>query len=1703
MGYFSSKQNNIQERGYQEITFMGNGTRGTCLVDSGNLVGSAMNLKTFEKLQIPLISHKSEGKAAQGDPLDILGITEPIEFGFNGQETTSFKEAFIVIKNLSHEVNIGANFLQKNQAIHHHETGVVVLQKPGGKEVPIQLYGKQEVKEKITEKGSGCGSSGPAYVYSQVHVRIPAGTAKYIPVAIPAFKEDMDVLIEPFQGTKNPALLAKSVSKFQNGRTITVVYNPLKHDVQLERWCRIGEATQVGFRAEEKWAVLGDMSGPDDVKKKNKEDYTEIKDKRAWLNQQFRLQESEELAANPACHRQVEDMLLKYWDCISKTKTDYGKTDLMELEIDLTPGAKPFKGHNRQLNPRQEDDLHGQLEAWEREDVIEDSNSPWGAPLIPALKKDGRLRWCVDFRKLNDVTVKDSYPLPLIQANLHKLGKSKIFSTLDGTGAYHNISISERDRPLTAFLTPWGQYQFKRMPFGLCNAPQAYSRLVEMVLRGLDPRQVLAYLDDIILHSRTIQEHLDMLERVLHAHRKAGLKIAPAKSFLCRHTVDYLGHRVSEQGIEMLDDYVKLLVDWPKPTTSKQLATFLGKCGYYRQFIRNYGQIAACLEAEKKKPILKWTPQMDISFIKLREAFKHKPILAFPDFENGENFILDTDWSKEGMAQIISQKQKGEDGERERLIACGGRKCTQAERNYSSNKGETASFVDGLDRFEHILRYAPFKARVDNRCLSYIRNLKKPTGIYLRWLEFIDSFQFEVNHRAGKKHGNVDALSRADHLPPPTQQQIENSEEFLCSMVEELNEETLGAIQAEAEKEQILPISNKQLRRAQTDDEDLGHIRKYVIEGRKPTKEERKMESKAFQQLCQDFELLYIHKNVIYRKILAHEPRLGANDRLCIPNALQDKALYWAHAHDSVGHLGIGATQKRVRARFFFPGLYNKVESYVLGCHKCLQKRGAPARLNLPPHHTQRGFPGARWSLDLVGPMPRTEQGNAYIMTAEDVFTRWPIAVPIPDKTAEGIAAAVEKYIIAEHGVCQELLTDNALEFTGHVINDVARILGIKKVQTVPYNPNANPIERFHRTLGEMLRTTVKVQQTDWEDKLPAALLAYRTSVHNTTKMTPFYLTHGREARLPIDVIFPRPPQKAELRTNYSVKLRENLDEAFAFVREQQNKVIKREAALYNGTLEGKTLEEGDLVWYYTPRQEKGQVKKLHRGWIGPMKITKAISEVTYLITPEGDWTDKRPIIPCVVHRLKRYNKDTALPMQAWGNITTEQLVQHLVDTVDENLEATGEVNIPTKWQEQTSYYPIKISFPHEEADMVDLGPIDMLVGQNTKMLPEEDTVLEEKDETMTLEEDDNVETQDGQTEKTPVIQQQTAQIVDITHVVNKEADPVQKGKRQREDDIVQVHQTRQRTRMETEQRNKESADTVTPQARGSTHSVNSATNPAIPLYMAAGAEAAAVRTSPRQGKRQREDSNTASVQETSKLIKTDEGINSMTLNFEDMNLHTRKEGEEDEPDTLQEISQVCEPCARSLSEQVGPMIPRGVDSEPNRVIEIPFHRIQIHAGGMPPVRSSIQAAGHDCFARTNSVIRKGTTGAIPLGFSMAPSYGTYARLAETSTWPVQHPGLVLRAGVVDPDFRGELAALVTYLGPEEEWNVRAGDRICQLVAQYFLSAPYQIVRTLPRTGRGRKAGYQQFINKLPAMPGGVGEDLIHQQEDWEEDKRI
>ena len=237
------------------------------------------------------------------------------------------------------------------------------------------------------------------------------------------------------------------------------------------------------------------------------------------------------------------------------------------------------------------------MDKWLKKEIIEESNSPWSSRLVPVPKKNGKIRWCVDYRQLNKVTVKDVFPLPNIEESLTRMSNCKVFSALDGTSAYHAGHMEEQDKEKTPFVYYKGTFQFKSLAFGLCNTPATFSHLVMKALSGLDKRYYMPFLDDYANFSRSVNEHMKHLFNVLNAQRKAGLTLQPAKCQLFQHEINFLGHLISEEGIQTSPSFVNVIKDWPLPTTVKELRSFLGKTGYYQKFIKDYSKLAAPLQS--------------------------------------------------------------------------------------------------------------------------------------------------------------------------------------------------------------------------------------------------------------------------------------------------------------------------------------------------------------------------------------------------------------------------------------------------------------------------------------------------------------------------------------------------------------------------------------------------------------------------------------------------------------------------------------------------------------------------------------------------------------------------------------------------------------------------------------------------------------------------------------------------------------------------------------------------------------------------------------------------------------------------------------------------------------------------------------------------------------------------------------------------
>ena len=629
-------------------------TKVKILVDSGNLTrcGVAISEKFRQRMGLKLatIGGRKVGTAGAGLGMTQIGVSRSFDLRIPGIRKTFHVRKAVVLKELTDEVNVGTRFLQEVQAttgrspsLKFHANGTSLSlgddsvelvkrmgqpdERPGGRrrgrssdgdepERPLKRGRKearcQEVKR--TTKGTGQqallqggGRRRPTSVgqrtrgfpiFASKDTQLKAHSISFVKVQGMG-KGQQGTLVEDVGldlGDKVEVITAvygqtDSIGILNGGGTTYI----------LKRGAQLGEASPL------KIAKAGTVA--ETVKGVHEEDTV-----LGRLYEDLKLDDNELLKKHPRLLKQVKDLVRKYQDVFSSPEQAIGKTDLMEFDITLTEGARPVRSKVRPLNPKQKESLRNQLDLWEKEDVIEECESAWASAMVPALKKGGDIRWAVDYRGLNAVTVADAYPLPNIGENLDNLQGSQVYSTLDASAAYNTVPVTTRSRPLLAFVTPFGSYTFKRMPFGAKNSGATYSRFIDLLIRKLRSPYLLAYVDDVIVHTPNLDLHLKEVEKALQIHQEAGIKLNARKTHMFKLSAEYLGHKVDADGIHMQEEYVERILGWPIPKTVKQLASFLGFTGYYRSFIKEYAQLTCEMNAQKKKKVLEWTPEMNMKF---------------------------------------------------------------------------------------------------------------------------------------------------------------------------------------------------------------------------------------------------------------------------------------------------------------------------------------------------------------------------------------------------------------------------------------------------------------------------------------------------------------------------------------------------------------------------------------------------------------------------------------------------------------------------------------------------------------------------------------------------------------------------------------------------------------------------------------------------------------------------------------------------------------------------------------------------------------------------------------------------------------------------------------------------------------------------------------------------------------------------------
>ena len=861
-------------------------------------------------------------------------------------------------------------------------------------------------------------------------------------------------------------------------------------------------------------------------------------------------------------------------DRFATTDFDLGHTELLQHEID-TGGSPPIHQKPYPVPFSQRSIIEEHVNKMLKQGVIQPSNSPWSSPVVLVKKKDNTIRFCIDYRKLNAITVKDTYPLPRIDEILLTLGQSQYYTSLDLMSGYWQVGVKKEDRPKTAFITFGGLWEFISLPFGLCNAPSLFQRLMERVLAGLLWRFCFCYIDDILICSPTFEDHIEHLNQVFARLRKHGLKLKLKKCHFALKEIQFLGHTVSPKGIAVDPTKTDRVQKFPQPTTVTELKAFLGLASYYRRFVPNFAQVSAPLNALlRKNAPFQWTSTCDIAFCTLKRLLTQPPILVFPDFT--QPFLLQTDASGKAIAGILAQKHNGI----EHPIAYASRTLTPAETRYPVIEQECLACVWSIKHFRQYLYGHRIILQTDHSPLKWLlKTAKSPDGSSRlhRWALALQEYDYEVQHKAGMNNANADALSRISDLPEQTSQQTTLQTSNHIASVTESSPSTMHAYQLADPKltplitflqDNSLPYDNKEAR----------HIVQI---------------SSAYTLVS---GLLY-HINSHRRSLL----------QLVIPDKLRSELLASLHSDIFAGHLGFRKTYNKITQHYYWNTMVQDIYDYCTACLHCQQRKSPskPYRAPLVPLQAVER-PWDRVAMDIMGPInPPSDLGHKYIIIFTDYLTRWVEGFSLHDIKTETIAKVFVEAIVCRFGAPRTLLSDRAPNFLSNLIHDICQIMNIHQIHTSPYHPATDGlVERFNRTIIDMLSAYVQ-HRTDWNTFLPFALFAYRTSVHESIKESPYFLLFGQDARIPISEVFTQAPSPYLVDVDlYQHVLRRHLHNAWLLAKNNLIAAQNRQKRYYDQKVRTHSFKEGDRVWLHNPVKTPGISPKFHLPWFGPYRVT-------------------------------------------------------------------------------------------------------------------------------------------------------------------------------------------------------------------------------------------------------------------------------------------------------------------------------------------------------------------------------------------------------------------------------------------------------------------------------------------------------------------
>jgi len=941
----------------------------------------------------------------------------------------------------------------------------------------------------------------------------------------------------------------------------------------------------------------------------------------------------------------ADGFLREFHDVFSKDG-EYGFCDLVEVPID-TGDARPNAQPARPIPIHMRAEVRKQFEAYLRDGAIVPSTSDWASPLVLVKKKDGTLRICTDFRMLNSVMRGTALPLPRTDVLLEELGGHEWYCAGDFVWGYHNLKIAERDRHKTAIIVPgMGLFEYVVLPFGLKTAPGIFQSVMQRVLYDPLPDGAVeapvpdtttaVYLDDLAVAGMTFAGTLTRMRQVFSRIRRSGLLLKPKKCSLFTRSLRYLGHVVSAAGVAVDPEKTAKIHDWPTPRSKDDVHSFLGLCGYYQNYVPRYTEIARPLQRLTRLYVpFEWTPDTATAFVALKKALTSPPILATATASNGR-FVLDTDCSAFALGAVLSQIQQGE----ERVIAYHSRALTVAETKLCVTMRELLAVVDSVRKFHFYLAGAPeFLIRSDHAALQWLKKFRNLDGKLARWVERLESYSYVLEFRKGSQMAHADALSRYPYPTPELRPCPETCPK--CSRLEQKEEDTFQHRCADIRRTAVVPDpdwSGDELRAAQGLDPGIKTILDAMEhDGDRPSRETAESYSWEAHCLWQQWQSLSLRHGLLYREWRHPTVPNRITWQLVLPRCKVREAVTTYHGAPGTGsHFGVRKSLSTLRARFYWPGMYDDVRDVINACETCTRKNGPSRRTRAPLRGILTGTCRAKWYVDILGPLPRSTNGNRYCLVAIDSFSGWPEVMAVRTITADIVAGALVRDVFSRYGAPRVVHTDQGRQFEARLFAEVMALFGIRKSRSLALHPSSNgKVERFMRVITGHLARMIREDQRDWDEVVPLIMMAYRAMPHNATKYSPAEVMFGHNITLPADLSRLPPPDAADVEDDparYPAWLRERLRDIHEDVRRNMTAAQSRAKDHYDAAGTFNPIREGQEVWLYAPRRRVGRNPKLECPWEGPYRVERAINDVVMQIRPLFKTASQRRARDKIVH---------------------------------------------------------------------------------------------------------------------------------------------------------------------------------------------------------------------------------------------------------------------------------------------------------------------------------------------------------------------------------------------------------------------------------------------------------------------------------------